>query len=55
MERNLGDRSMVLGQRVERSWMVEGIGSLKCRTFKWDVVGHVSNPNIQEAEAGGLP
>lgn len=35
--------------------MPEVTGSLKCRTFKLDVVGHVYNPNIHEAEAGGLP
>lgn len=35
--------------------MLEVTGCLKCRTFKLDMVGHVYNPNIQEAEAGGLP
>lgn len=35
--------------------MPEVTGSLKCRTFKLDMVGHVYNPNIHEAEAGGLP
>jgi hypothetical protein len=55
VERKPGAKSMALGQRVERPWMVGGIGSLKCRPFSLDIMAHVCNSNTWEAEAERLP